>query len=202
MKKFFTLVVMAMTSLAMMAKDYTCPLVVSLSGLDFPPIEGVTVSVDEQINGKYTLKLLNFDMGGAMPVGNIVVEDVDAVTCGTTIVLRAQKNITITEGDKELGEDQSWLGPKLGIVPINMQGELKGDKFNAILNIDGNSVENEDIAADKTLDKELSPEDKDDGPANKDRKPSILDKIKNIKTEQNSKDTPKSPEKSKDEEIG
>lgn len=136
MKKFFTLLVMAITSLAMMAKDYTCPLVVSLSGMDFPPIEGVTVSVDKQSNGKYTLKLLNFDMGGAMPVGNIVVEDVDAVTCGTTIVLSAQKNITITEGDKELDEDQSWLGPKLGIVPINMQGELKGDKFNAILNID------------------------------------------------------------------
>ena len=74
-------------------------------------------------------------------------------------------------------------------------------KLNAILNINGNSVENEDIAADKTQDKELSPEDKDDGPADNDRKPSILDKIKNIKTEQNSKDTPKYPKKDKNTEI-
>ena len=136
MKKFFTLIALAVSSLSMMAKDYTCPLVVSLSGMDFPPIDGVTVSVDKQDDGKYTLKLLNCDMGGAMPVGNIIVEDVEATECGNTIVLKAQKDIEIKEGDKELDEDQSWLGPQLGIVPINLQGELKGDKFNAILNID------------------------------------------------------------------
>ena len=140
MKKFFTLVVMAITSLAMMAKDYTCPLVVSLSGSDFPPIAGITVSVDQQTDGKYTLQLLNFDMGGSLPVGNIVVKDVEATTCGNTIVLTAQKDIEITKGDKELEEDQAWLGPQLGIVPINMRGELKGDKFNAILNIDMSKI--------------------------------------------------------------
>ncbi len=136
MKKIFTLMALAVSSLSMMAKDYTCPLVVSLSGIDMDPIEGVTVSVEQQTDGKYTLKLLNFDMGGAMPVGNIVVEDVEATVCGNTTVLTAQKNIEITEGDKELEDDQTWLGPQLGIVPINMRGELKGDNFNAILNID------------------------------------------------------------------
>ncbi len=136
MKKIFTLMALAVSSLSMMAKDYTCPLVVSLSGIDMDPIEGVTVSVEQQTDGKYTLKLLNFDMGGAMPVGNIVVEDVEAIVCGNTTVLTAQKDIEITEGDKAIDEDQTWLGPQLGIVPINMKGELKGDKFNAILNID------------------------------------------------------------------
>lgn len=142
MKKIFTFIMMAMFSLSMMATDYVCPLIVSLSGTDFPPIDGVTVTVEKQDeNGtKYTLKLLNFDMGGSMPVGNIVVEDVDAVTCGATVVLTAQKNIEITEGTKELGEDQEWLGPNLGVVPINMKAEIKGNKLTAILNIDMSKI--------------------------------------------------------------
>ena len=140
MKKFFTLIALAVSSLSMMAKDYTCPLVVSVSGNDFPPIEGITVSVDQQTDGKYTLQLLNFDMGGTMPIGNIVVNDVEATTCGNTIVLTAQKNIEITKGTKELAEGMSWLGPNLGIVPINMKAELKDDKLNAILNIDMSKI--------------------------------------------------------------
>ena len=67
--------------------------------------------------------------------------------------------------------------------------------------IDGNAAENADIAAEKKKDVDISSENKDNGPADSDRKPSILDKIKNIKAEQNSKDAPKVPTKSKDEEI-
>lgn len=136
MKKIFTLVAAAFCSMQMMAKDYTCPLTINLSGYDMP-VGNIDVTVDDQGDGKYTLKLINFDMAGSMPVGNVVVSDVEATKCGNTIMLNAQKAIQITAGDKKdaEGNDQEWLGPSLGNVNILFKGELKGDNFNAILNI-------------------------------------------------------------------
>ena len=90
--------------------------------------------------------------------------------------------------------------------PFPQEEELQSklsrlSELNSLLNIDGNAAENADIVAEKKKDTDISAENKDDGPADSDRKPSILDKIKNIKAEQNSKDAPKVPTKSKDEEI-
>ena len=136
MKKFFTLVAAALCSMSMFAKDYTCPLTVNLSGVDMP-VGDITVTVDEQKDGTYTLKLMDFDLAGAMPVGNVVVENVEATKCGNVTMLNAQKTIQITAGTKkdEDGNDQEWMGPTLGDVNILFKGELKGDNFNAILNI-------------------------------------------------------------------
>lgn len=131
MKKIFTLVAAALCSMSMMAKDYTCPLVVNLMGNDMP-VGDIKVNVDEQKDGKYTMSLLNFDMNGIMPVGNIVIKDVEATNCGNVIMLNAAKDIQITAGDDENVE---WMGPGLGNVNILLKGELKGDNFNAYLNI-------------------------------------------------------------------
>ena len=51
MKKIFTLVAAALCSMSMMAKDYTCPLVVNMMGTDMP-VGDIKVSVDEQKDGK------------------------------------------------------------------------------------------------------------------------------------------------------
>ena len=136
MKKIFTLVAAALCSMSMMAKDYTCPLVVNLVGNDMP-VGDIKVSVDEQKDGKYTMSLLNFDMNGTMPVGNIVIKDVEATKCGNVTMLNAAKDIQITAGDKKdaEGNAQEWMGPGLGNVSIIFKGELKGDNFNAYLNI-------------------------------------------------------------------
>ena len=131
MKKIFTLVAAALCSMSMMAKDYTCPLVVNLMGNNMP-VGDIKVNVDEQKDGKYTMSLLNFDMNGFMPVGNIVIKDVEATKCGNVIMLNAAKDIQITAGDDESKE---WMGPGLGNVNILLKGELKGDNFNAYLNI-------------------------------------------------------------------
>ena len=131
MKKIFTLVAAALCSMSMMAKDYTCPLVVNLMGNDMP-VGDIKVSVDEQKDGKYTMSLLNFDMNGIMPVGNIVIKDVEAAKCGNVTMLNAAKDIQITAGDDE---SKDWMGPNLGNVNILLKGELKGDNFNACLNI-------------------------------------------------------------------
>lgn len=138
MKKFFTSVALALAlgTLSANANDYTCPLSINMMGLN-TSVGNVTVTVDKQDNGMYTLKMVNFDMGGYMPVGNIVVEDVEPTVCGNTIMLNAQKTIQITAGDKkdEDGEDQTWMGPALGDVSILFKGQLKGNDFNALLNI-------------------------------------------------------------------
>ena len=131
MKKIFTLVAAALCSMSMMAKDYTCPLVVNLMGNNMP-VGDIKVNVDEQKDGKYTMSLLNFDMNGIMPVGNIVIQDVEATKCGNVIMLNAAKDIQITAGDDE---SKDWMGPNLGNVNILLKGELKGGNFNAYLNI-------------------------------------------------------------------
>ena len=131
MKKIFTLVAAALCSMSMMAKEYTCPLVVNMMGMDMP-VGDVKVNVDEQGEGKYTMSLLNFKMTDYMQIGNIVIKDVEATKCGNVIMLNAAKDIQITEGDDKNVE---WMGPGLGNVNIIFKGELKGDNFNAYLNI-------------------------------------------------------------------
>ena len=131
MKKIFTLVAAALCSMSMMAKDYTCPLVVNMMGFDMP-VGDIQVNVDEQGEGKYTMSLLNFKTSDDMPVGNIVIKDVEATKCGNVTMLNAAKDIQITAGDDE---SLDWMGPNLGNVNILLKGELKGDKFNAYLNI-------------------------------------------------------------------
>ena len=130
MKKLFTLAAFALSSLCMMAEDYSCPLLVVVEGVDTPKATQ-TVSVTPQKDGKYSLTLKNFKMG-SQPVGNIEVNDVDAITCGTTICLSTQQTIQITAGDDA---SIQWMGPGLGNVPILLKGELNGGTFNAILSI-------------------------------------------------------------------
>lgn len=130
MKKLFTIAAFALSSLSMMAVDYSCPLLVVVEG-NSQPKATQTVSVTQQKDGKYSLSLKNFKMG-SIPVGNIEVNDVDAMTCGTTICLSTQQTIQITAGDDA---SIQWTGPGLGNVPILLKGELNGSTFNAILSI-------------------------------------------------------------------
>lgn len=130
MKKLFTIAAFALSSLSMMAEDYSCPLLVVVEGGSQPKATQ-TVSVTQQKDGKYSLSLKNFKMG-SIPVGNIEVNDVDAMTCGTTICLSTQQTIQIAAGDDA---SVKWTGPGLGDVPIILKGELNGGTFNAILSI-------------------------------------------------------------------
>lgn len=132
MKKLFTIMALALCSLASIADEYTCPYKVLVTGLK--PVTGeMTVNVDKQSNNKYTLSIKNFALNAAMKVGNIVVNDVDGLVCGNTTALSTQQVIQITSGD---GNAEDWMGPTLGNVPILMKAEICNNKLNAILNID------------------------------------------------------------------
>ncbi len=131
MKKIFTSVLMALAMMSASAEEYTCPLVLNISGEDTPSGD-INVTVTKQDNDKYTMLLKNFSLGVYMPIGTIEVKDVDAVTCGNTISLFSQQTIRITDGDDSSIE---WNGKNFGDLPILLKGQLKNGKFNAILNI-------------------------------------------------------------------
>ena len=123
MKKLFTLLALAVASLSAMATDYTDQLVVTVDGKQMSAAQA-TINVDANSNGTYKLTLKNFIMG-AMMIGTIEIDDVPAVSNGQTTLLKVAKDIKIKNGDK-IG---LWIGPILGNVPVNMIGELRGDKF-------------------------------------------------------------------------
>lgn len=139
MKKLFTLIAAALSSMSMMATDFTCPLSVAVDGVENPSGE-VTVSVVEN-NGKYTFELKDFYlvMGeDQMAVGTIKVENITGEKCGIVESLSTQQTIRIQNGTSD---DEIWVGPMLEDVPINMKAEIKnGKELNAVLCIDMGNI--------------------------------------------------------------
>ena len=139
MKKLFTLIAATLSSMSMMATDFTCPLSVAVDGVENPSGE-VTVSVVEN-NGKYTFELKDFYlvMGeDQMAVGTIKVENITGEKCGIVESLSTQQTIRIQNGTSD---DEFWLGPMLEDVPINMKAEIKnGKELNAVLCIDMGNI--------------------------------------------------------------
>ena len=127
-----------------MATDYKDMMTVSLDGNPTTPTE-TTISVEKTDDSGYTLSLKNFvlymttgDQVFPMPVGTIVLENVEAVTKGDVTTLKTSQDIKIAEGDDPTHEG-SWIGPGLSsdgdLIPVNMTGEIRGDKFYTVINI-------------------------------------------------------------------
>lgn len=137
MKRIFTLIAAAMTALASMATDYTDKLQVLVNGSG--ATQEATISLIEEGDGTTTLMLNNFCLddgkGTVMPVGNIVLKNVsDAIapTAGEKAYAFNGK-ITIEPGTME-GVD-TWLGPMLGEVPVELRASLKGSNLYAVIDI-------------------------------------------------------------------
>lgn len=145
MKRFFTsLLATAAFAVSSMATDYKDMMTVSLDGNPTTPTE-TTISVEKTDDSGYTLSLKNFvlyttsgDQVFPMPVGTIVLENVEAVTNGDVTTLKTSQDIEIAEGDDPTYEG-SWIGPDLSadgdLIPVNMTGEIRGDKFYTVINI-------------------------------------------------------------------
>lgn len=84
MKKIFTFITMAVMAMTAMAEDYNGALRISLGGSDPMEQEGV-ISVTEN-EGKYTLSLKDFPFGD-LPVGNIVLEDIENTSTEEGVVV-------------------------------------------------------------------------------------------------------------------
>lgn len=134
-----SLLFFAATALPCIAADYTGTLNVSIDGAAADPAT-TTISVDENADGTYRLSLLNFILyadGDAMPIGNIVLDNVAATIDGNVVFLQTSQDITIAAGDAE-GVD-TWYGPLLtsdgSSIPVSMAGAQDGDRFNTTIQI-------------------------------------------------------------------
>ena len=143
MKRIFTLIAAVMTALASMATDYTDKLQVLVNGSG--ATQEATISLIEEGDGTTTLMLNNFCLddgaGSVIPVGNIVLKNVaDAIapTAGEKAYAFNGK-ITIEPGTME-GVD-TWWGPKLGKVPVELRASLKGSNLYAVIDINMESLD-------------------------------------------------------------
>lgn len=135
MKRLFTLFVGAMIALCSMATDYTDSLEVIVNGVS--AVQKATISVTQQTDGKYTLSLNNFVLQGVdqtLGVGNIVLTDIEGVEENGVTTIKINKSIEITEGNAP--NVSLWMGPMIGLVPINTVAEIRGDKLYVVIDID------------------------------------------------------------------
>ena len=134
MKKLLTSMLLA-GSLVATATDYPGTLVVVIDGNVAQPTK-TQIAVDKQEDGKYGLMLKNFILvqgGQEMPVGNIVLKDIEASEQQGSMVLETKQDITIGEGDAE--GVLFWTGPMLGEVPVELQAIVKDGVLTADITV-------------------------------------------------------------------
>lgn len=134
MKKLFTLFMLAASTVSSMATVYNDQIVVNLNGMDIAN-QPSAISVEQKDNGKYVLSLDNFILPG-IPVGNIVVDDVEGINNDSSTLLVSNQTITIAPGNMDGFGTDDWLGPKLGNVPVQVKAEIRNEKLYAIIDID------------------------------------------------------------------
>ena len=124
-KKLLSLFAVAVCSLSALATDYTGTLTVTVNGS--ASSQSATITVDENADNTYNLVLKNFVLKSGdqtVPVGNIEIDSLAAVTTSGVTMLYVDRSIKIAAGDDS--SVSSWLGPMLGAVPIKMSA-----RFNA-----------------------------------------------------------------------
>lgn len=130
MKKFFTLIALAVSSLSMMAKDYTGHLIIDVNGM---PIEkDANISIEKSDDG-YTLTLKNFDISlgsSQILVGTIQLDGVKFTTVDGLTTLSYNDDTTIKDGDDE--RNYMMVGQT---VPIEMTGRLTDNAFATTIDI-------------------------------------------------------------------
>ncbi len=130
MKKIFTLIALAVSSLSMMAKDYTGHLVIDVNGV---PVEKDANINIEKSGDSYTLTLKNFDItlaGETMAVGTIQLDNVKYTTVDGLTTLSYNDNTTIKDGDD--GREYMMVDQE---VPIDMTGRLTDNIFATSIDI-------------------------------------------------------------------
>lgn len=114
---------------------YSNDLSVTINGECTPPQPTEIQLIDEK-DGSTSLALNNFMLGSgedAMPVGNIYLTNVQR-SGENPMRLTTTQSIAIMPGD--LPGIDSWLGPMLGDVPVELNAEVADGKMTATIDID------------------------------------------------------------------
>ena len=126
MRKFISLLFVAMTASAVMATDYDVPIIVIVNGETSE--QSATITVNDN-DGLYDLTLKNFVLqaeGSFMGVGNVALTGIKPYQDGNATLLIAAKQVTITDGD-----DASvgfWMASMLPPVDVLLR-RLPGIRF-------------------------------------------------------------------------
>ena len=134
MKKILLTMFMAITTVVAMAQttNYTDNLVVTIDGESTEPQE-TTITVEQNTDGTYKLALNNFTLGGMIQVGNIVLDGITATENNGIKSFQTNQEIFITAGE---GNEEDWLGPQLGAVPVDLTGKMDAEKLYCTISID------------------------------------------------------------------
>ena len=133
MKKVLLSLFMAVTTIVAMAQttNYTDNLVVIIDGERTAPQE-TTIIVEHNTDGTYKLALNNFVLDG-IQVGNIVLDGITAAESNGIKYFQVKQDILITAGD---GNEEDWLGPQLGVVPVDLTGKMDAENLYCTIDID------------------------------------------------------------------
>ena len=138
MKKTLLLAAFGIFSLAGFAqtsKTYTDDLVVTINEVSTPAQKSNIDFVNHE-DGTCDFVLKNFCLGEGeeiLYVGNIELKNVKLVSGDSYNTFETNQTITIQSGDDA---NQTWLGPMLGEVPIDMQGKINEEQLYCTIDID------------------------------------------------------------------
>ena len=104
-------------------KSYTETLYVTINGETTEP-QDANVLVQTRYDGNFNFVLKNFVLGGSIPVGNI---NVPSLTKNPDGSFSFQGKTIIQAGDLEGVDENEWLGPLLGEVPLDLKGQFVGE---------------------------------------------------------------------------
>lgn len=111
--------------------NFTDGLSVKLEGSGTFPISDATIQLVKELDGSHTFQLKNFSLAqGQIPVGTIRIKNL--TIDGNHIT--AKQTIKIENGDDATVE--SWMGPKLQDVPVELDATRNGDKLVAKISIE------------------------------------------------------------------
>lgn len=106
--------------------NFTDGISVKLEGSGTFPISDATIQLVKELDGSYSFQLKNFSLGqgdGSLPVGTIRIKNL--TIDGNHIT--AKQTIKIENGDDATVE--SWMGPDLQDVPVELDATRNGDKL-------------------------------------------------------------------------
>lgn len=134
-KTLLSLALALLSSLSMSAKNYTDKLVVTVNGLSTQ--QNASISVDKNSDGTYNFNLKNFMLkigDQSMGIGNITLNNLEAATSSKGDVVSTHRDITITKGDDP--NVDTWMGPMLGTIPLDLKLLVNNEKLYTLIDID------------------------------------------------------------------
>jgi len=133
MRKFYTLLIVAMTAIAARATDYKVPVTVIVNGVTSEQTGDFTVVEND---GLYDITLKNFILqseDGPMGVGNVELKGIIPYKDGDATLLVATDEVKITDGDDP--NVPVWMASMLPPVAVELRGKIEGDQLRCYLDI-------------------------------------------------------------------